>query len=170
MLAVAGAAMIALAACDGGGLTGTGTGSGGGAQPSASPSSSGSASNLAAWLEVAKCVRAHGHPDFPDPVEDGVGGWKIPDSVGNIKVPACDDLVRKAKQQTRALEAPSAADLAKLRQYAKCVREHGIANFPDPDSDGSFNVSEGQRNSSAMRTAARACKQYLPPQPPKGTR
>jgi hypothetical protein len=121
-------------------------------------------------MEVAKCVRAHGHPNFPDPIEDGMGGWKIPDSVGNITVSACDELVRQAKQQTRALEALSAEDMVKLRRYARCVREHGVANFPDPDSDGGFDMPEGLRNSSAMHAAAMACKDYLPPQRPKEPR
>lgn len=163
-LAVVGAAMLALAGCDGGGLTGGGDA--GGAPPSASPTSSSDTGSLAAWLEVAKCVRAHGHPDFPDPVEDGMGGWKIPDSVGNVKVSGCDDLVRKAKQQTRQLEAPSAADMAKLRQYARCMREHGLPTFPDPNSEGNFDLPGGQ-NDPAVRTAEQACQQYLPPRPPK---
>jgi hypothetical protein len=160
-LAAVGAAMIALAGCDGGAP-------GGGAHPSASSSASARNNSLAAWMEVARCVRAHGHPDFPDPVEDGMGGWKIPDSVGEVKAPACDQLVRRAKDQTRALEAPSAADMVKLRQFAKCVREHGFPIFPDPDSDGSFDVPEAQRNSTARGTAERACKHLLPAQLQKG--
>jgi hypothetical protein len=163
-LAAIGAAMIALAGCDGGGPAASG------AHPSASSSASSSASNLAAWMDVAKCMRAHGHPNFPDPVEDGLGGWRVPESAGNAKAAACDELVRKAKDQTRALEAPSAADMVKLRQYAKCIREHGLQNFPDPDSDGGFNLPDGMRNSSAMHTAAQACKDFLPPQRQKAPR
>jgi hypothetical protein len=30
------------------------------------------------------------------------------------------------------------------REYAKCVRAHGVPNFPDPDADGYFTDSSWQ--------------------------
>jgi hypothetical protein len=146
-------AMIAIAGCD------NNTPSG------AHPSASASTDARAAWLDVAKCMRANGYPNFPDPVQIAQGVWDIPqstgDPAGDVNVPACDALIRKAKQGTNAAEQPSARDMAKLRQYAKCMRAHGMPNHPDPDSDGNFGVDD---KSPAWRTANEACKQYAPPQ------
>jgi hypothetical protein len=149
------AAMIALAGCDNNTRSG--------AQPSASPS----VDARAAALDVAKCMRANGYPNFPDPVQNAQGQWMWPqtaDLPASADVPACNDLVKKAKQAMKVADQPSAQDMAKLRQYAKCMREHGMPNHPDPDSDGNFGVDD---KTPAWRTANEACKQYAPPQRPK---
>jgi len=41
----------------------------------------------------------------------------------------------------RPREQLSAEDLRKLAEYAKCLRANGLPAWPDPDSDGSFNLS-----------------------------
>jgi hypothetical protein len=137
--------------------------------PSAQPSASPSFDPHAAWLDVARCMRANGYPNFPDPVENAQGSWVLPNTgvPAKANVPACDALVRKAKQGTRAASVPSAQEMAKLRQYAKCMREHGMPNWPDPDSDGNFGVPHSDEVSPAGKAAAQACKQYAPPQRPK---
>jgi hypothetical protein len=115
-------------------------------------------------------MRANGYPNFPDPVENGQGGWEIPESPdvpATIDPPACAELVRNAKQGTEVANAPSAEDMAKLRQYASCMREHGAPNFPDPDSQGNFDLPPELRNDPARDTAHEACKQYAPPPRPK---
>ena len=52
-----------------------------------------------AFLEVARCMRAHGYPNFPDPVQDEQGRWKFPDSAPQTQTqpPACSQLARRAK-------------------------------------------------------------------------
>jgi hypothetical protein len=155
MVAVLGAALVILAGCGGGTP---------GAQPSASPS----VDARAAWIEAAKCMRANGAADFPDPVQNDQGDWNIPHTPNLPPVPpACVDLVRRAKQATRDTTAPTAEEMAKLRDHAKCMREHGVPNHPDPDEDGNFGVPEQMENDPAFRPAYEACKQYLPPVRPK---
>jgi hypothetical protein len=56
--------------------------------------------------------------------------------------------------------------MTKLRTFAKCIREHGVPNFPDPDEDGNFDLPDGM-DDAALRDAQTACKQYAPPQRPK---
>jgi hypothetical protein len=157
MLVVSGLAVIALAACSGGHSS----------TPHPSASASGAIDTRTAWLAVANCMRANGYPNFPDPVQDG-NVWLIPDSGSNIKAPdACAQLVGQAKKATTDANRPSAADMAKYRDYAKCMRDQGVHNFPDPDENGDFNVPEDIRGTAAVTAAHNACKHYLPPQPPK---
>ena len=82
-------------------------------------------------------------------------------------MPACNTLARQAKQAAREAARPSAQEMAKLRRYAKCMREHGAPNWPDPDSDGNFNVPPELRDSGSRGAPHAACKQYEPPLRPK---
>jgi hypothetical protein len=60
---------------------------------------------------------------------------------------------------------PSAADLAKLKAYAKCMREHGIPDFPDPKADGTFPIIgtplEHEGKSERVLSAMDACKDVI---------
>jgi hypothetical protein len=160
MLAVVGAAMIALTACDGG--TANTVTSASPTAPSTIP-----ADSRAAWLDLAKCMRANGSPNFPDPVQNAGGVWALAPDVNEEIPAACDQLFRNAKQSTNAASGPSTEDMAKLRRYAACMREHGLRNFPDPDEDGNFGPQAQQPEDATYRTAHEACKQYAPPPRPK---
>lgn len=86
-------------------------------------------------LVYAKCMRASGVPDFPDP--DSGGGFTLPASI-NPSSPA----FTAARAKCGKLEpgfggpgsgpAPSAHALAHWVTVAQCMRRHGIPNFPDP--------------------------------------
>jgi hypothetical protein len=78
------------------------------------------------------CMRSHGVPTFPDP-----------DSSGTIHVPSSIDDLPTAKAAYRACRslAPSEGSLTgqgdvltqdRLLAFAKCMRAHGVPNFPDP--------------------------------------
>jgi hypothetical protein len=58
----------------------------------------------------------------------------------------------------------TAADVAKMRQYAQCMRQHGISDFPDPRADGVFDLAgtslANDPKSQRMRDANDACQQY----------
>ena len=101
-----------------------------------SPSGSGTASTANAALKFAACVRAHGVPDYPDP-----RAGKI--TVDTKTLSESSQVVETAlgrcqKYQVAHKLGPqlSAAELANVRAgalaYAKCMRAHGLENFPDP--------------------------------------
>ncbi len=51
--------------------------------------------------------------------------------------------------------------------FSRCMRSHGITNFPDPETKGGltrlrFRVSPGGPTQQTMETAQRACKRYAP--------
>jgi hypothetical protein len=127
LLPVAATAMLALSACTGGG--------GGSAAPSPTHGPV-----PQALVDAARCMRDNGYPDWPDPVryEDGHWGW--PDSAPEVHgAPECENLMRQGKAaQVPSRRPVSAAEMAQLRQWADCMRTHGIPDWPDPDSNGQF--------------------------------
>jgi hypothetical protein len=164
-LVAAGALVLTLGACDGK-SGGKSSASGPAASPSASVSTEDS---KRAWLDVAKCMREHGFPTFPDPVQDARGIWYISTDLGDgtDSPPACDHAIRAAKEANHLLSVLPAEQMAKLRTYAKCIREHGVPGFPDPDDEGNFDLPQGMNDDAQLRDAQVACKQYAPPPRPK---
>jgi len=69
---------------------------------------------------------------------------------------------------------PMSGPAAKLVEYSRCMRSHGVTNYPDPSSNGSNNVgasatagSGGNNsgmdpNSPTYQAATRACRSLLP--------
>ncbi len=56
---------------------------------------------------------------------------------------------------------PTAADVPKLREFAKCMRDNGEPDWPDPRPDGSFPGQDPRQGKSArFIAAAQACQQY----------
>jgi hypothetical protein len=77
-------------------------------------------------------MRAHGVPDFPDPLRTGgfprnPAGMQSPASRAAQK--ACIHLL-KAGSGVR--QAPTGAELAAAVRYSRCMRAHGVPTFPDP--------------------------------------
>jgi len=94
--------------------------------PGSSPSPAHPDQNL---LNFARCMRANGVPNFPDPKPGE--GFRFPAS------PAPAFSAAKAKCQKLLLNggAPPQFDpqaLGQLRQIAICMRQHGVPDFPDP--------------------------------------
>jgi hypothetical protein len=63
-------------------------------------------------------------------------------------------------------EPKDPAELEKLRQFARCLREHGVPEWPDPDPrTGEFTWSSDEQAGAAKRNpklpaAMTACEQY----------
>jgi hypothetical protein len=131
----------------------------------AKPSSSASAASKGDPVEFAKCMRENGVPDYPDPQTDQNGGMMIkpPDGADPAKVQAA---MEKCKQYLPNGGVPPKADAQQLeqqRKFAKCMREQGITNFPDPDANGGIMISKESGidpNSDAFKAANQACQKY----------
>ncbi len=163
------AALVAL----GCGVTLTACGSGSG-------SATNGASGDAAAIKYASCMRTHGVSDFPDPTA-GPGGVKIGGPGSDID-PTSPAFQSAQKTCSRLMPGPSgpprmteSAYLAALG-FAKCMRGHGLPNFPDPSRSPSagpgntlvlrgmvFQVGGGlDPMSPAFRRAAQACGLRFP--------
>jgi len=60
-------------------------------------------------------------------------------------------------------ETSDPADLDKYKAFAKCMRENGLPDFPDPkpgSDEGMFGAGV-DRNSPAFQTASQKCNQHL---------
>ena len=81
-------------------------------------------------VKFAECIRAHGVSDFPDP--DASNGFEygvsVTPAVWSTAVDACKDL-----QPPGSLSAERDPEQEKeALAFARCVREHGVRDFPDP--------------------------------------
>jgi hypothetical protein len=155
VLAVAGTAVIALAGCGGGDT---------GGRPAAS-SSAGGAQDAAGLRAAAQCMRANGYPNFPDPVEND-GRWTFPLSGDAMPTPpaACMAMFDANKHGGPGGRERTGEDMAKLRQFADCVRKNGVPDWPDPDDSGKFQPPAriNPDQDPAFRAAYRTCEQYVP--------
>jgi hypothetical protein len=119
---------------------------------SATPvSTSASSARTPNALAFARCMRANGVPNVPDPIP---GGGFAFDPVGIDRgAPAVK--AAQAKCQPFAPQPPggpsagssgppSAQALAQLRTVARCMREHGISAFPDPQTSAPRNFNPGE--------------------------
>jgi hypothetical protein len=110
---------------------------------SARPNVTVSLSDLAQATRWARCMRAHGVP-IPDPVSNGHGDYQYPGDKGAI-AQAGGDAIDSATNACKALQPvippdEVAAKLAQAREEARCMRAHGVENYPDPNPDSFTNV------------------------------
>jgi hypothetical protein len=87
-------------------------------------------------LKYARCMRANGVPNFPDPNANG-GFTFAPGSGIDLSSPAYKAAQTKCEKLMGGVAAgtqthPSAQWLAKMVNAAHCMRSHGVPNFPDP--------------------------------------
>lgn len=155
--------------------TGCSSGGGGAKGVASLAAGSGSASRKAGGsgkadpLKYSQCMRAHGVTKFPDPgpngelrIEAGPGTGLDPSSA----------VFKAAQQACKSLEpTPPAAERKKmydaLLKFAQCMRQHGIAEFPDPSPDGGLRISSKKGgsldpNGAAFKRAQQACQHFMP--------
>jgi hypothetical protein len=99
---------------------------------SSGPKASGASSARAA-LAFSECMRSHGVPNFPDPSLGGVlniEGTGIDPSSPAFEAgqTTCDKLVPGGGPPAHA----SAEQRRRLFAISKCMRAHGVSEFPDP--------------------------------------
>jgi hypothetical protein len=95
----------------------------------------GSGSPEAAALAFAGCMRANGVPHFPDP--QAGGGFLFHTGAGaDPSSPAFKAAQAKCKKflppGPGSGSPPSAKTLAHYLTVARCMRQHGVPEFPDP--------------------------------------
>jgi hypothetical protein len=152
--------------------------SGGG---SSSPESSASAQQK--MVAYAQCMRTHGVPEFPEPAE-GKLLFHSSDKNGHVTGLNPESAQFQAAQKVCGKLAPnggkppSAAQQAKMQEqglkFSRCMRSHGVPNFPDPEfshSGGGVGIRIGGKgsgigpNSPQFRAAQKTCQSDLPRPP-----
>ena len=123
---------------------------------------------LAQAEAYSQCMRRHGVPDFPDPVLTPSGGY----GYRTAGIDPHSAAFQGALQACRALPSPwqstprqlSPAQQQAWLSWAKCIRAHGVPNFPDPTFSGNeVQVSgAGASASPQLQSAMAACKSQMP--------
>ena len=76
-----------------------------------------------------------------------------------------------ASASSAASASTPASTKAGALAYSHCMRQHGIKDFPDPNSNGQINISAGPGqpdlapNNPRFSAAQQACKSLMPPPP-----
>ena len=134
--------------------------------PAGGSGSSGS-SPLAEAVAYSQCIRSHGVPNFPDPVQTPSGGY-------GYRTPGIDPssaAFQGALQACKSLPSPwtstgqqlSAAQQQAWLTWAQCIRAHGVPGFPDPTFSGSEVHDPGVGTSSPqLQSAMDACTSHRP--------
>jgi hypothetical protein len=126
------AAVLALAGCTGGGKAEVPSAG----APSTSPSAG--AGGDSPELQFVRCMRQQGIADMPDPVPGDTSGrssvryaldvlGKGSDQAFQAALDKCQNLLPTVEASKQASSAQQQRDLA----FAKCMRDHGVADFPD---------------------------------------
>jgi hypothetical protein len=97
-------------------------------------------------VAFARCLRTHGLSNWPDPTTGGVFdkaklrqlGYSV-SRVRAVEDGACKHLVPTGpgQQETASQSRTRRADAL---SFATCMRNHGVARFPDPTADGNLTV------------------------------
>jgi hypothetical protein len=99
-------------------------------------------------LAFARCMRANGVPNFPDPTPGG--GIRFQAGAGlNPDAPAVEAARTKCQKLLPgggppgpgSTTNPSAQTMAKLVTIARCMRQHDVPQFPDPRTSVPSNPS-----------------------------
>lgn len=162
--------LAALAACSDGGADGPGVATvGNAASASASPDPSAPAADEEErQRQFTQCMRDEGIE-----VDDAKGpGQEVRAQGDKQKMRQAMEKCRKYLPNGGEPTRPSAADLEKLREYAVCMRENGLPEFPDPDP------GTGQFSGDSLRQAGiskdkvvevdEKCRDKLPTDKKKG--
>jgi hypothetical protein len=162
---------LTITACGGGGDGGSaGSAAATTAQPVATtPGGSAPASSVPAGepdpLAYSQCMRDHGITNFPDPERHGRNLDIDADALGvdpsSPQYQAAEDACEYLLPQNDGPDAPQ-PDTEGMLAYAQCMRDNGIANFPDPTSNG-FEL-DGDAvgiDTPQFRAAEEACQDLL---------
>jgi hypothetical protein len=126
-----------------------------------------------AAYKYSACMRDHGVPDFPDPQVSSSGGQvsvrqMVPASAGQspqfkTAQKSCQSILPGAGNVNPAqAAAQQRAHKQVLLAFARCLRTHGLANFPDPNSQGQLtsqmiSAAGIDLHQPAVLTAAKEC-------------
>lgn len=115
-------------------------------------------------LRFAACMRSHGVTGFPDPNAGHFMQFDLPAGV-SPQSPAFRAAERTCQHLIPAPSGggggPSASQKAAALAFARCMRTHGVPNYPDPTYHGGRPIVEPlpglDMQSPAFLSAAKAC-------------
>jgi hypothetical protein len=92
----------------------------------------------ASIVQMIACFRAHGLTNFPDPEFDpNDGRWHLANNRPDIPPDVSAACAANGGQVQPRTPIPT-NELNDLMGFARCVRAHGLPDWPDPEIDGTF--------------------------------
>ena len=160
------------AGCGGGSSNAVAHVGSGSSTTAAAPASVGASSlaaqsvNQAQLEKYSQCMRLHGEPSFPDPVN---GQLQLKVTQGGPLDPSSPQF-QSASRACKSLapaglasgSTPSTSSQDQVLRFAQCMRSHGVTNFPDPARNGAFLISGNVQNEPDFQSAFQACRSLLP--------
>jgi hypothetical protein len=135
-----------------------------------SPGAGGSANSPSA-VAYSGCMRSHGVPNFPDPASSGqlpkgdgqqfgvsTSQYQAAQQACQHLLPTGGSLHQQEDQCMQNSDCPPALVQQMLtadRELARCMRSHGVPNFPDPTTDSHgpvFNITKAGISDAASHT------------------
>lgn len=120
-------------------------------------------------LAYAKCMRAHGLSDFPDPQRSNGGVKRTIDKkiLQNPQYKSAAQACQKLQPGNTNNGGGTKVDATKVGPWAQCIRDHGVPNFPDPKNMGNalkidFTGTGIDPKSPQFSAAQKACKSKSP--------
>jgi hypothetical protein len=140
-----------------------------------SPTSTAGSSQHTEALAYAQCMRSHGVSSYPDPDSEGhfppvqVGRNGVSQQAVQSAQNACRNLDPGGNQGTSGEQAR----VTQALNFSKCMRAHGVPNFPDPAASSGgigYNLGGIDTHSPQYQSAQQACRssQAGPSQSPAG--
>jgi hypothetical protein len=134
-----------------------------------------------AALKHARCMREHG-VDMPDPTFEGGGGVKQTGPDEGTPRAKVRDAEKACEKYLEEIEPPKLSD-EEQREFkeaalanARCMREHGIENFPDPtfgeNGRAELRIDKAtgvDPDDPDFKEAEKACQETMPQKPSKGS-
>ncbi len=146
--AIMAAAAVLAVAC---GNSPSSAGSGG------SPNAGGSATAAAAAAAVryTSCMRSHGVPAYPDPNSSGQLPKIVPANeaelgVSDSRFSAAQTACQNLWPYQGPTQAQTRQELTDAVRFARCMRSHGVPNWPDPTTESDSGRVEFVINSSQV--------------------
>jgi hypothetical protein len=159
---------LGVAACGGGGGNSDGVaslGDGKATTTTTTTASAGGGYDLRQALVFTRCMRQHGY-DMPDPqVEGNNVGLQLPNYQGQRapKFQAAWQACRRYAPNGGQPQRPSAQDRQQALAFARCMRQHGITNMPDPQITADGIDQQGptgmRKDDPRLLAAEQACAQ-----------
>jgi len=121
------------------------------------------------------CMRNHGVPTFPDAGSTGqirIDPRKLGESGIDVDSPrfkraarACLNLQPKRARTTA--RQPTAAQQQAMLRFARCMRSHGVPNFPDPQPGGALDLAQkvAAPNTPQFKATEHTCRNFVPGAP-----
>jgi len=113
-------------------------------------------------------MRAHGISDFPDP--NANGGLDL-NAGGGSDLEPNNPQFQAAQKACQSLLPPPPTEAQQKQQraaalrYAKCMRAHGISDFPDPSANGGIMMNKDSGidpESDTFKAAQQKCESLMP--------